>query len=139
MFSGCSAAVDRTNPASWHQAFRFICPRLVIIALAQRDGGLEFLPRRGAVARLEREFSELDVRAPMHPSAPLVGNRLLQLGGRLRAAQRGERGAALVVPQGELSEHARTPVVREACESVVEDSQSVRRPAGTKQRRAVFE
>src|SRR5436189_4899385 len=105
MFSGCSATDGRTNLASWHQAFRFIRPRLVIIALAQRNGRPEFLACRGGVARLERELSELDVRAAMHPFAPFVGNRLLQLGGGLRAAQRGERGAALVVPQGELAEH----------------------------------
>src|SRR5262245_62367096 len=75
----------------------------------------------------------------MHPFAPLVGNRLLQLGGRLAAAQRGERRAALVVPQGELAEHSRPPVVRKSRESVVEDSQSVSRPARTKQCRAVLE
>src|SRR6266496_4933143 len=106
--------VDRVDPASWHQSSGFIRPRLIIIAFAQRNGGAKFLAGGGAVARFQRELPEFEMRASVDPLAALSGNRLPQLRARLQPPQRGERGAALIVPERLFSEHARPPVVGES-------------------------
>src|SRR5438093_10001484 len=97
--------------SSFHEAPGFVGPRRVIIALAERNGGLKFLLRGRTVSSLQRQPSELQVRPPLHPFPPLDRQRAGEVLARIGVpANRCPRGAALVVPQRRFAEHVRARV-----------------------------
>src|SRR5437879_13636788 len=86
-----------SQPSSFHEAPGFVGPRRIIIALAERNGGLKFLLRGRAVAGLQRQPSELQVRPPLHPFPRLDRQRAGEVLARIGVpANRRPRGAALV-------------------------------------------
>src|SRR6266705_4216792 len=108
---------------SWHRAPGLVGGERVIIALAERHGGLQFCPRRGPVSRLERQPAELEMRPCMDPFPPLETDRGPEVGFGFRGlADAGAGRPALVVPQGVLPEHPRPPIVGEAREAIGEEA-----------------
>src|SRR5216684_3793259 len=69
---------------SFHQAPRLVGGERIIIALAERHGGLQFFPRRGAASCLERQLAELEMRPCMDPFPPHETDRGPEVGLGLR-------------------------------------------------------
>src|SRR5882672_7486164 len=123
-----------------HQAARLVGGAAVIIAVAQRDRGAQFFTGRRGFAGLLRELPKLEVRAAVHPLAPLGLKRFPQIrvgiGG---PAQRAPRGAPLVVPERILAEHPLPRVRGETRKSLVECALGVGRAPRAQIRRAGLE
>src|SRR5262245_40111317 len=67
-------------PALLDQTPRFLGRQRVIIALTQRNRRLEFAPRGCAVALLDRDPAQLEVRAAVDPFSAFGRERALEIG-----------------------------------------------------------
>src|SRR5216683_2275219 len=65
---------------SFHQAPRLVGGERIIIALAERHRGLQFLPCRGPVSGFERQLAELEMCPRMDPFPPLETDRRPEIG-----------------------------------------------------------
>src|SRR6266550_6202270 len=125
---------------SFHQAASLVGGRRVIVALAERDRRLQFGSGSRPIPRLERQLSELEMRAPVDPLARFGAQRIPEVGfGLPRLAQRGPRGAALVLPERLLAEHPWPLVVGKPGEAFGQEALRLRGAAGAQARGAALQ